>query len=107
SSSASRPDKLNASASPKIDIGLTLSIPYNCLPPNPLRVLLRENFDTLSVYRGLLCEQVAHASNARLSNLQRLTRHEKSTNSITSINSINPPTQLTRLPGSHVTMQPL
>src|SRR2546429_211998 len=32
------------------DRRLTLSIPRNSLPPNPLRVRLRENFDTLSVY---------------------------------------------------------
>src|SRR2546425_3531463 len=65
-SSASRPDKLNATASPKIDADLTLSIRRNSLPSNPLRVRLRENFDTLSVYRGSLREQIAHARTARL-----------------------------------------
>ena len=48
-------------ASPKIDACLTLSIPRNSLSPNRLRVHPLRHFDTLSVYRGSLCEQVARA----------------------------------------------
>src|SRR6266478_9954511 len=39
------------------DITLTVSILRNRLRPNRLRVHLRGKFDTLSVYRGPLCEQ--------------------------------------------------
>src|SRR5712691_6443178 len=66
--------------STKFDSTLTLSIPHNSLPPNPLRVHHLEQFDTLSVYRASLREQVASARNARSANLQRLHRHEKSNN---------------------------
>jgi|SRR6266478_6256675 len=44
--------------SPKIDSRLTPSIPHNSMLPSLLRVRLFIHFDTLSIYRGLLCEQV-------------------------------------------------
>jgi hypothetical protein len=47
------------------DIRLTLSIPCNPFPPNPLHLRLREQFDTLSVYRGLLCERRAPETRAQ------------------------------------------
>src|SRR6266851_8099817 len=90
--------------STKFDSTLTLSIPHNSLPPNPLRVHLLEQFDTLSVYRGSLCEQVARARTACSAKLQRLSRHEKShpikrINQINSINSTPRPSTLDpRLP---------
>ena len=40
--------------SPNFDDRLTLSIPRNCLPANPLRVRFRAHFDTLSVYRAVV-----------------------------------------------------
>src|SRR6266568_3593061 len=76
--------------STKFDSTLTLSIPHNSLPPNPLRVYLLEQFDTLSVYRGSLREQVASARNARSANLQRLHRHEKSNNPETQASRCTP-----------------
>src|SRR5438067_13599985 len=66
--------------SPNIDRRLTLSIPHNSLPPNPLRVHLLEHFDTLSVYRGSLYQPAARARAACSAKLQRLCRHEKSNN---------------------------
>src|SRR5260221_3875850 len=51
--------------SPIFDSNLTLSIPCKPLPPNPLHVHLLEHFDTLSVYRGPLCEPVARTKTAR------------------------------------------
>ena len=63
-----------------IDGTLTLSILSNSLPPNPLRVHLCKHFDTLSVYRGSLCDQLGRASIARSANLQRLSQYEKSNN---------------------------
>ena len=63
-----------------IDTGLTLSNLSNSLPPNPLRVRLLTHFDTLSVYRGSLCEQVGRASTPRSANQQRLSQHETSNN---------------------------
>ncbi len=46
------------------DTCLTPSIPDNSLPPNRLRVYLRAQFDTLSVYRGSLRDQVGPATRA-------------------------------------------
>ena len=42
----------------KFNTCLTLSMPSNSLPPNPLHIRLRAQLDTFSVYRGPWCEQV-------------------------------------------------
>src|SRR5207245_1182175 len=70
--------------SPKFDSRLTLSIPHNSLPPNPLRARLRAQFDTLSVYRGSFCEQKCPRQDRALGNLyattHQLTELTQSTN---------------------------
>jgi len=58
----------DASMSPNIDDRLTLSIRRNPFPPNLLPVRLREDFDTLSVYRGLLCDQVSPPATRAMKN---------------------------------------
>src|SRR6266404_9210305 len=60
------------------DTRLTLSIPRNYLPLNLFHCHLWKHFDTLSVYRGSLCEQSGRARTTRSPKLQRLNRHEKS-----------------------------
>src|SRR5438552_13248647 len=64
------------------DGALTLSILSNTRPPNPLRVQLCKHFDTLSVYRGSWCEQVARGRSTR-SACNDSVNHEKSTNPAT------------------------
>ncbi len=48
-----------------IDTTLTLSILRNSLHLMPFHVRTLEDFDTLSVYRGPLCEQAGGAMDAR------------------------------------------
>jgi len=55
----------DASMSPNVDGRLTLSIPRNSLPLSTFHRGSLENFDTLSVNRGPLCDQVARARTTR------------------------------------------
>jgi len=66
--------------SPNVDSNLTLSNLSNYLSPTAFHVHPLANFDTLSVYRGSLCDQLGRASTTRSANLQRLSQHEKSNN---------------------------
>src|SRR2546425_2936496 len=68
---------LSLLSSPNFDSRLTLSIPCICLALKSFHRRALEQFDTLSVYRGSLCEQVARARTACSTNLQRLSGPEK------------------------------
>lgn len=71
---------LNPQSSTYFDTHLTLSIPHNSLPLSIFHRTPLENFDTLSVYRGSLCEPVGRARTARSATRQRLNQRENSNN---------------------------
>src|SRR2546426_12684105 len=62
------------------DRSLTVSILCNFFPLYTLHRGSLEHFDTLSVYRGSLCEQVAGIRITPSTTRQRLSQHETSNN---------------------------